>query len=116
MPTTNANDEEVEEVYAGIEELIKLTKGEDNLIIMGDWNAIVGEGVDGQADGHYGLGVKNDRGERLVDFCKQYDMSIANTFQNLHRRRRYTRKMPGDIAIYQIDYIQIRKRFRNQMH
>jgi len=86
MPTINANDEEVEEVYAGIEELIKLTKGEDNLIIMDDWNAVVEEGVDGQLVSHYGLGVRNDRGERLVDFCKKYNMSIANTFQNIHRR------------------------------
>jgi len=93
-----------------------LTKGEDNLIIMGDWNAVVGEGVDGQAVGHYGLGVRNDREERLVDFCKQYNMSITNTFQNIHRKRRYTWKMPKYIARYQIDYILVRKRFRNQIH
>jgi len=48
MPTSRADDEEIEEVYAGIEELLKLTKGKDNVVIMGDWNAVVGEGKDGR--------------------------------------------------------------------
>jgi hypothetical protein len=72
--------------------------------------------VEGQTVGHYGLGVRYDREELLVNFCKQYDKSIANTFQNTHRRRRYTWKISGDIARYQIDYILVRKRFRNQIH
>jgi len=48
MPTSKADDEEVEEVYAGIEELMKHTKPHDNVIIMGDFNAIVGEGREGR--------------------------------------------------------------------
>lgn len=47
---------------------------------MGDWNATVEEGVDDQTVGHYGLGVRNYREERLVDFFKQYDMLIANIY------------------------------------
>jgi len=42
FPTSDAEDDAIEEVYSGLEELCKLAKGEDNLIIMGDWNAIVG--------------------------------------------------------------------------
>lgn len=61
-----------------------MTKKEDNLIIIDDWNAIVVEGVDGQLVSHYELGVRNDRGEQLVDFCKQCDMLIFNTFHNIH--------------------------------
>ncbi|KAL4141626.1 hypothetical protein QTP88_004234 [Uroleucon formosanum] len=109
FPTSDAENDAIEEVYSGLEELCKLAKGEDNLIIMGDWNAIVGEGA-------FGLGTINERGDRLVDFCKQHDMTITNTFQNIHRRKRYTWKMPGDIGRYQIDYIIVRKRFRNQVH
>lgn len=48
---------------------------------MGDWNAIVGEGAEGQEVGAFGLGTRNERGDRLVDFCKQHDMTITNTFQ-----------------------------------
>jgi hypothetical protein len=50
MPTTEYEDEAVEEVY----ELIKHVKGDENLIILGDWNAIVGEGKDGRITGNYG--------------------------------------------------------------
>lgn len=64
-------------------------KESDNLIIMGDWNVVVGEGVDGQEVGAYGLGTRNESGNRFVDYCKQYDMVIVNTYQNIHCRKRY---------------------------
>lgn len=51
-------------------------------IIMEDWNTVVGEGVVGEAVGPVVLGMRNER-DRIVDFCKQYDMTIANTFQNI---------------------------------
>jgi hypothetical protein len=51
---------------------------------MKNLNAVVvEEGVDSQAVGYYRLGVRNDKGERLVDFCNHYDMSITYTFQNI---------------------------------
>jgi exonuclease III len=56
MPTTEYEDEAVEEVYEEIEELIKHVRGDENLIILGDWNAIVGEGTDGRITSNYGLG------------------------------------------------------------
>jgi hypothetical protein len=69
MPTLKADEEEVKEVYAGIEELLKHTKPHDNAIIMGDFNAIVGEGRDGREVGEFGLGKRTIRGERVVEFC-----------------------------------------------
>ncbi|VVC25399.1 Endonuclease/exonuclease/phosphatase [Cinara cedri] len=90
----------LEEVYADLKKLCKLAKREDNLIIMGDWNAIVGEGAVDQEVDAFELGTRNERGDRLVDFCKQHDMTIHNTFQNIHCRKRYTWKMPGDIKRY----------------
>ncbi|XP_025425709.1 craniofacial development protein 2-like [Sipha flava] len=95
MPITQANDGEVEEIYEKIEELISLTNSKENLIIMGDWNAIVGENIDGREVGKYGLGTRNERGDRLVEFCRQHDLIITNTLFMNHKRRRYTFKMPG---------------------
>ncbi|VVC38014.1 Endonuclease/exonuclease/phosphatase [Cinara cedri] len=102
-------------MYTRLEELCKLMKGSNNLIIIEDWNTVVGESADGQEIGTYGLGTRNVRGDRLVDFSKQYDMVIANTYQNIHHRKRYTWKIPGDIRRHQIDYILVIKHFRNQV-
>jgi len=52
--------------------LIKHVKGDGNLIILGDWNAILGEGRDGNITGNYGLGKRNERGERLVEICDKH--------------------------------------------
>jgi len=100
MPMSKADDEELEEVYAGIEELLKHTKPHDNVIIMGDFNDIVGEGREGREVGDFDLGKRNARGERVVEFCRENGMIITNIrFQN-PKRRIYTWKMPGDIARY----------------
>lgn len=114
MPTTAHDEEEVEELYENIEQLIKHTKGDENLIVMGDWNAVVGEGKEGDIVGQYGLGKRNIRGERLIEFCDKHKLNITNTIFRHHVRRRYTWKMPGDINRYQIDYIMVKQRFKNQ--
>jgi hypothetical protein len=115
MPTTSHDDEEVEVMYDSIDEIIKKVKGTDYLIIMGDWNAVVGEGKEGKCVGDYGLGKKNDRGERLIEFCKQQQMMVTNTWFKQEKRRRYTWKAPGDLTRYQLDYILVRERYRNSV-
>src|SRR5271163_4704401 len=82
---------------------------------MGDWNAVVGEGREGKEIGGYGLGVRNERGQMLVDFCKRMDLVVTNTWFQQHKRRRYTWKRPGDTGRFQIDYILVRHRFRNSV-
>lgn len=67
MPTSNSSEMELEEVYKGIEEV----KGDENLIIMGDWNAVVGEE---SLVGNYGLRNRNERGDRLIDFCSKHKL------------------------------------------
>ena len=115
MPTSNHSNEEVAEMYEKIESIISGEKGKIVTIVMGDWNAVVGEGRDGQEVGNYGLGHRNDRGEDLVEFCKQQRMCITNTWFKHHKRQRYTWKQPGDGNRYQIDYIMIKQRYRNSI-
>jgi len=82
---------------------------------MGDWNASVGEGGHGKCVGEYGLGKKNERGEKLIEFCKRQQLMITNTWFQQEKRRRYTWKAPGDGARYQLDYIMARQRYRNSV-
>ena len=82
---------------------------------MGDWNSTVGKGREGKVVGEYGMGRRNERGSRLVEFCTEHNLIIANTWFKNHKRRLYTWKNPGDTERYQIDYIMVRQRFRNQV-
>jgi len=61
MPTSGYKDEEVE-VYAHLQEAVEKLKKNDNFIILGEWNAVVGEGQEGDAVGIYRLEVRNNRG------------------------------------------------------
>uniref|UniRef100_A0A8D8XEA4 Craniofacial development protein 2 n=1 Tax=Cacopsylla melanoneura TaxID=428564 RepID=A0A8D8XEA4_9HEMI len=115
MPTTNAVDEEIERMYEDLNNLIDQTKAEDNLIVMGDMNATVGEEREGTIVGQYGLGDRNERGRRLIEFCARNKLVISNTHFKHHKRRRYTWKAPGDVRRAQIDYIMVRERFKNQV-
>ena len=97
---------EVEDMYEKIEQLLDdETKSNDYTVVMGDFNAVVGEGKEDGYFGHYGFGYRNDRGQMLVDFCKRRQMYIANTWFTPDRRHRYTWMKPGNTGRYQIDYI-----------
>ncbi|VVC44948.1 Endonuclease/exonuclease/phosphatase [Cinara cedri] len=90
------------------------TKAEDNVIVMGDMNATVGEGKELAIVGQFGLGTRNDRGRILIEFCTRNDLIITNTHFQQHKRRK-ARKAPGDIRKAQIDYIMVKNRFKNQV-
>jgi len=80
MPTTTHEEEEVDEIYETIEKRLENTKGKDYTIIMGDWNASVGEGEEEGYIGKYGLGKRNERGQKLVEFCRRQNMIATNTW------------------------------------
>lgn len=113
MSSLKADDEKVEEVYVGIDELMKHIKPYDNEIIMGDFNAVVGESKEGREVRDFGLGKRNVRGEQVVEFCRENGLVVTYTRFKNRKRRIYTWKMPGDIACYQIDYILVKNRFKN---
>ena len=113
MPTSDCKEEELEEMYNKLEELVDKRKGKDNVVILGDWNAVVGEGKEGKEVGGFGLGKRNERGERLIEFCRSRKLMVCNTWFKQPKRRRYTWKKPGDTGRFQIDYILVRQRYRN---
>ena len=115
MPTTGHEDDEVDTEYEKLEEMVRAQKGSDYVVIMGDWNAVVGEGRDELAVGKFGLGVRNERGEKLVEFCKRNKMVVTNTWFEQHKRRRYTWRHPGGTNKSQIDYVLVRQRYRNSV-
>ena len=68
-PTSNAEEAEVEWLYEDLQDLLELTPQKDVLFIIGDWNAKVGSQEISGVTGKFGLGVRNEAGQRLIEFC-----------------------------------------------
>ena len=88
--TSNAEEAEVEQFCEHPEDLLALTPQKDVLFIIGDWNAKVGSQEIPGTTGKFGLGVKNEAGQRLAEFCQENTLVIANTLYQQHKRRLYT--------------------------
>ena len=115
-PTSSYDDDKIECFYETLQDTIDLTPSQDILVIMGDFNAKVGKGrTDDGSVGPHGLGNRNDRGDRLVQFCADNDMTICNTLFQHHPRRLYTWISPGDRVRNQIDYILIKQRWKSSI-
>ena len=69
VPTSNAEEAEVEQFYEDLQDLLELTPKKDIFFIIGDWNAKVGSQEIPGATGKFGLGVQNEAGQRLTEFC-----------------------------------------------
>ena len=78
-PTSNAEEAEVEWFYEDLQDLLELTPKKDVLFIIGDWNAKVGIQETPGVTGKFGLGVWNEAGRRLIKFCQENTLVIANT-------------------------------------
>ena len=91
---SNAEEAEVEWFYDDLQELLELTPKKDVLFIIGDWNAKVCSQEIPGVTGKFGLGVKNDAGQRLTNFCQENSLVIANTLFQQHKRRLYTWTSP----------------------
>ena len=89
-PTSNAEEAEVEQFYEDLQDLLELTPKKDVLFITGDWNAKVGSQEIPGVTGKFGLGIQNEVGQKLIEFCQENALVIANTLFQQHRRRLYT--------------------------
>ena len=88
-PSSNAEEAEVELFYEDLQDLLELTPKKDVLFIIGDWNAKVGSQQTPGVTGKFGLGVQNEAGQRLIEFCQENVLVIANTLFQQHKRRLY---------------------------
>ena len=81
-PTSNAEESEVEWFYEDLQDLIELTPKKDVLFIIGDWNAKVGSQETPGVTGKFGLGVQNEAEQKLIEFCQENTLVIANTLED----------------------------------
>ena len=84
-----SNTEEAEEFNEDLQDLLELTPKKDVLFITGDWNAKVGSQETPGVTGKFGLGVQSEVGQRLIEFCQENALVIANTLFQQHKRRVY---------------------------
>ena len=85
-PITNAEEAEAEWFYEDLQDLLELTPKTDILLIIGDWNAKVGSQEIPGVTGKFVLGIQNEAGQRLTEFCQENALVIANTLFQQHKR------------------------------
>ena len=93
--TTDAEEAEIEWFHEDLQDLLELTpEKKDVLFIIGDWNAKVGSQEIPRVTGKLGLGVRNEAGQRIIEFCQEKALVIPNTLFQQHKRRLYTWTSP----------------------
>ena len=113
--TSNAEEAEAEWFYENLQDLLELMPKEDVLFIIGDWNAKVGSQEIPGVTGKFDLGVQNEAGQRLTEFCQENALVIANTLFQQHKRRLYTWTSPDGQYRNQIDCILCSQRWRSSI-
>ena len=78
-PSSNAEETEVERFYEDLQDLLALTPPKNVLFIIGDWNAKVGSQETPRVTGKFGLEIQNEAGQRIIEFCQENSLVIANT-------------------------------------
>ena len=94
-PTSNAEETEVERFYEDLQDHLQVTPKKDVLFIIGDWNAKVGSQETPGVTGKFGLRMRNEAGQGLIEFCQENALVIANTLFQQHKRRLYTWTSPN---------------------
>ena len=77
-------------MFHDLQDLLELTPKKDVLFIIGDWKAKVESQETPGVTGKFGLGMRNEAGQRLIEFCQENTLAIANTLFQQHKRRFYT--------------------------
>ena len=96
-PTRNTEEAEVEWFCEDLQDLLELTPQKDILFIIGDWNAKVGSQETPGITGKFGLGVQNEARQRLIEFCQENALVIANTLFQQHKRHGHHQMVKTEI-------------------
>ena len=83
-PTSSAEEAE------DLQDLLELTPKKDILYVIGDWNVKAGNQETPGVTGRFGLGIWHEEEQRLIEFCQENTLVIANTLFQQHKRRLYT--------------------------
>jgi hypothetical protein len=110
-PTISAETADMEDFYRNLHSALNKTPEKDVLILMGDWNCKIGKGEEPGMVGRYGLGNRNEAGERLLEFCEENELFLANTYFQQSERSFYTWTSPDSQYRNQNDYILGRRRW-----
>ena len=113
--TSNAGETEVEWFYEDLQDLLELTPKKDVLFIIGDWNAKVGSQETPGVTGKFSLGMWTEAGQRLIEFCQENALVIANTLFQQNKRRLYTWTSQDGQHRNQIEYILCSQRWRSSI-
>ena len=89
-PTRNAEEAQAEQFYEDLQDLLELTPPKPVLFIIGDWNAKVGSQETPGITGKFGLGVQNEAGQKLTEFCQENTLVMVNILFQQHKRTFYT--------------------------
>ena len=114
-PTSNTEEAEVEWFYEDLQDLLELIPLKGVLFIIGDWNAKVGSQETPGVTGKFGLGMRNEAGQRLIEFCQENALVIANTLFQQHKKRLYSWTSPDGQHRNQTDYILCSQRWRSSI-
>ena len=96
-PTSAASEDEIEDSYGRLQDIIDTVPRGDALIIMGDWNATIGDKAVEGISGTHGLGNINEAGERMIELCEDNQVIVTNTWYKQPRRRLYTWTTPDGL-------------------
>ena len=113
--SSNAEEAEIEWFYEDLQDLLELTPKKDVLFLIGDWNEKIGSQETPGVTGRFGLGIRNEAGQRLIVFCQENTLVIANTLFQQHKRRLYTWTSPDGQHRNQNDYILCSQRLRSSI-
>ena len=113
--TSNTKEAEIEWFYEDLQDLLELNPKNDVLFIIEDWNAKVGSQETPGVTGKFGLGIRNEAGQRIIEFCQENPLVVANTLFQQHKRRLYTWTSPDGQHQNQFDYILCSQRWRSSI-
>ena len=114
-PTSNAEEAEVEQFYEDLQDLLELTPKKRCPFHHRGLECQSRKSRNTWSNGKFGLGIQNEAGQRLTEFCWENSLVIAHTLFQQHKRRLYTWTSPDDQYGNQTDYILCNRRWRSSI-